>query len=158
MADFKVIETQEQLDALIGDRIARAEKKAQENAAKEYADYASLKEKVTAYEAQLADYGKQLTEAKEAAKGHSTEVADLQAKIKEYETASVKARIANEIGLPYELASRLNGDSEEAIRQDAETMAKFIAKPAAPMRSTEQPVGDSTEEAYRALANRLKRN
>lgn len=158
MADFKVIETQEQLDALIGDRIARAEKKAQENAAKEYADYASLKEKVTAYETQLADYGKKLADAQEAAKGHNTEVANLQAKIKEYETASVKARIANEVGLPYELAGRLAGDSEEAIRQDAETMAKFISKPAAPMRSTAQPVGDNIEEAYRALANSLNRN
>lgn len=158
MADFKVIETQEQLDALIGDRIARAEKKAQENAAKEYADYADLKKKVETYEAQLADYGKKLTEATETAKGHTAEVEELRAKIKNYETATVKARIAHEVGLPYELANRLTGDNEEAIRQDAETMAKFISKPAAPMRSTEQPIGDSKTEAYRALANSIGKN
>jgi len=156
MSEFKVIETQEQLDALIGDRIARAEKKAQENAAKEYADYAELKKKVTTYEAQLADYGKKLTEAQENAKGHTAEVDGLKAKIKEYETASVKARIAHEVGLPYELANRLTGDTEEAIRQDADILAKYYKQPAAPMRSTEQPVGDEKkEEAFRSLANSL---
>ena len=79
----------------------------------------------------------------------------LRAKIKDYETASVKARIAHETGLPYELANRLTGDTEEAIRQDAETMAKFIAKPAAPMRSTEEPIGDSKEQAYKELAQKI---
>ena len=155
MADFKVIETQEQLDALIGDRIARAEKKAAENAAKEYADYEELKKKVATYEAQLTDYGKKLRDAQEAAKSHTAEVAVLQAKIKQYETASVKARIAHEVGLPYELANRLTGEDEKAIRLDAETMAKYISKPAAPMRSTEQPVGNGKEEAFRGLANSL---
>lgn len=156
---FTVIETQEQLDAVIGDRIARAEKKAAENAAKEYADYEDLKKKVTTYEAQLADYGKQLTDAQELAKGHTAEVDGLKAKIKEYETASVKARIAHEVGLPYELANRLAGDTEEAIRLDAETMAKFVAhnRPAAPMKSTAEPVGDSKEQAYRSLAQQLEK-
>lgn len=152
---FTVIETQEQLDAVIGDRIARAEKKAQENAAKEYADYAQLKEKVATYEAQLTDYGKKLTEAAETAKSHTAEVETLRAKIKDYETASVKARIAHEAGLPYELANRLTGDTEEAIRQDAEIMAKFITKPTAPMRSTEEPIGDSKEQAYKELAQKF---
>lgn len=156
MADFKTIETQEQLDALIGDRIARAEKKAQEAAAKEFADYADLKKKAEAYEAQLADYGKKLAEAEEKAKGHNAEVAELTAKIKDYETATVKARIAHEMGLPYELAPRLAGDNEEAIRADAETMAKFISKPAAPLRSYEEPIGDSIEAAYKKLAASMK--
>ena len=39
MSDFKVIETQEQLDAVIKDRITRAEAKA----AEKYADYDDLK-------------------------------------------------------------------------------------------------------------------
>lgn len=152
---FTVIETQEQLDAIIGERVARAEHKAAQEAAKQYADYDELKKKLTDYETQIADYSKRYTALQEAQKSHADEVAALNARIKDYETSSVKLRIAHEKGLPYEFASRLTGETEEDIARDAEQMAKFVAKPVAPMRTTVTPVGDSTEQAYRQLARSI---
>lgn len=37
-------------------------------------------------------------------------------------------RIAHENGIPFELADKLSGSDEEAIKKDAETMAKFLKK------------------------------
>jgi hypothetical protein len=65
-------------------------------------------------------------------------------------------RIAHETGLPYELAERLSGTTEEDIRKDAETLAQFTSQaPATPSFSSEPPVGDSTNAAFIALAQSL---
>ncbi len=116
MADFTPIETQEQLDRIIGDRIRRAEAKAVEP----YADYDALKQQV----ASLTD---QISKQAETINGNQAVVDDLNAKIHQYETASVKTAVALELGIPYQMASRLTGDDEAAIRKDAEAMAKLIA-------------------------------
>ena len=155
MAEFTVIETQEQLDKIIGERIARAEKKAEEAAAKQYADYDDLKKKVSDYEAQITNYGKQLTDAQEALKT----VDDLKAQIKAHETASVKTRIAHEVGLPYELANRLSGETEEEIRKDAETLTQYTTKHVAPLASTEKPIeGNDLDAAYKKALEKLTHN
>ena len=128
MAEFTVIETQEQLDKIIGERIKRAEKQA----AEKYADYDDLKKQV----GQLTE---QTQKQAEVISGHKTTIDELNAKIHTYETDSVKTKVALEIGLPYQMASRLTGDDEKAIRADAESMAKLIGKtkPTAPMGSGE---------------------
>ena len=70
-------------------------------------------------------------------------------------SASVKTRIAHEFGIPYELASRLSGEDEDAIRKDAETLSQLIGQQvrhkAPPLRSTE-PLnleGDATKAALK---------
>lgn len=154
MADFKIIETQEELDKIIGERIARAEKKATEAVQSQYADYDDLKKQISAYEAQITDYGKQLTDAQEQLKT----VDELRAQIKTYETASVKTRIAHEVGLPFELANRLSGETEDEIRQDAETLTKFTAKSVAPLATTEKAIeGDKVTAAYKEALQKLNR-
>ena len=94
------------------------------------------------YEDKLKDTNAKLTEATNKAANHDKEIAERDAKIKNYETASVKARIAHETGIPYELAGRLSGESEEDIRKDAETLLSVIGntKPAAPL-ATSEPAG-----------------
>ena len=59
MPEFKIIETQEQLDAVIGERISRAEKKAAEKAIEKFADYDDVKTKNAEYEKTIA-YAKEL--------------------------------------------------------------------------------------------------
>lgn len=156
MSDFKVIESQEQLDAIIKDRIARAEK----NAAEKYADYDDLKAQLTDKDKQIADLGEQLKVQSEKVTSSDDAIKELQSKVHEYETASVKTRVAHEEGLPYELASKLSGADEDAIRADAKQMAKFISKPpAAPLGSSEpnQSESDPTKAAYRQMLNNINK-
>lgn len=151
MTDFKVIETQEQLDAVIKDRIARAEKKVADG----YADYEELKKAKADYEQQIADLTEQLKAKDEAITGNNDVVSQLQAKVKDYELASVRTRIAHEVGLPYELANKLAGDDEDTIRADAQNMVGFIKpKQVAPMGGAE-PV-DSGDPHKAAMQNLLK--
>ena len=114
--------------------------------------------------AELKDRDKQLGELKtqldETTKGkadYDKTIAELTGKVTNYETTSLKTRIAHEMGLPYELASRLTGDDENALREDAKTMAKLIpTKPAPPpLKSTEQTI-DGKDAAYKSLLNGLK--
>lgn len=133
MSEFKVIETQEQLDAIIGERIRRAESKA----AEKFADYDSLKTQNDELANQVAELTKQIKAKDETINGNKTIVDDLNAKIKDYETRSVKTRIAHEVGLPYQLADKLSGEDEESIRKDAEKLASFVKTPAAPIGGAE---------------------
>lgn len=155
MAEFTPITTQAEFDAVIGERLKRE----RETLTKKYGDYDDLKNKVADYEKQI---GQMTTAANEAAQkyaGYDKTLAELQAKVKGYETASVKTRIAHETGLPYELADRLSGDDEAAIRQDAEALSKLLgggqAHKAAPLRSTEKTSATGADAARKELLSSL---
>lgn len=152
MSEFKIIETQEQLDAVIGERVRRAEKKAEERAAEKYADYADLKGKADAYEKQIAKLGEQLKDGETKLAESVKQIEELTGKVTRYETDSVKTKIALETGLPYQLAEKLSGDDEETIRADAKRMAEFVAKPAAPMGALE-PDSSNEDPKDTALLN-----
>ena len=69
-----------------------------------------------------------------------------------------KSRVTT--GIPFELAERLSGDTEEEIRKDAETLAKFIGgkQPPAPLKSSEDTPSDSKIAALRAFTAKLANN
>ena len=157
MAEFTVIETQEQLDRVIGERIRRAEEKA----AEKYSDYESLKKRNADLMTQIAQLTEQINKQTETIKGHDKIVEDLNNKVHGYETASVKTKIALELGLPYQMASRLSGTNEEEIRADAETMIQLIGsqKPVAPLGSGEPQIsGNPSDAAWKKLASQITFN
>lgn len=119
MEEFKPITTQDEFDAVIGERLKRE----RETLAKKYGDYDDLKNKVADYEKQIGQMTRAAEDSAKKYAGYEKDLADLQAKVKGYETASVKTRIAHETGLPYELAERLRGEEEADIRKDAEALA-----------------------------------
>lgn len=140
MSDFTPIETQEQLNAVIGERISRAEEKA----AAKYSDYEDIKKQNADYVTQLTDLQAQLQAQSEKIEGHTAEVDALNAKVQAYESSSLKTRIALEAGLPYKMAERLTGDDEAAIKKDAEMMVKLMgAHNTVPLGS---PEGTITKE------------
>lgn len=152
MADFKIIETQEQLDAIIGDRLKRQV----ETLEKKYSDYLSpddFKSKTESLNAQIATLGNALEEAKKQPEELNKKITELTGQLKKYETDSVKNRIASEFGLPLEIANRLAGETEEDIRKDAESFKKYFAKPA-PLAKDSGATG--TDAAYRELLSTLK--
>lgn len=148
MSEFKVIETQEALDAIIKDRLDRQKKAVTDEIKKQYEGWISPEEAKKTTD-QIAALNGKLSDSEKT-------IADLTAKNSAYEISSVKMRIAHETGLPYELAERLSGTTEEDIRKDAETLAQFTSQaPATPSFSSEPPVGDSTNAAFIALAQSL---
>lgn len=151
--EFKAIETQEELDAIIKARLDRNTKTVTDEVKKSYEGYLSPDEAKKLAD-QVNTLTAQLTEK-------DTSIADLTAKNKAYETASVKARIAHEKGLPFELAERLSGETEEDIAADAESLAQFVSagRNPAPLYEPQGTYGtgskNSTESAYLSMFGEL---
>ena len=156
MSDFKPIMTQEEFDAVIGPRIKRE----RETVTKEMGvSLAEANQKIAAYEKQIADNGKMMDEANKKIAGHERTIAEHAAKIKDYESSSVKTRIAHETGLPYEMAARLSGETEEDIRKDAEGLAKVmkLGRQVPPLAEIDKaPAGSDTRAGLKKMLNSMK--
>ncbi len=163
---FEAITTQEQLDSIIGERLKReretVEKKLRESIEKEYlekyGDYEELKTKTDEYGRQIEGFNQTIKENSEKIAGYEKSSGEMQAKLKKYEMDSMKMKIAHEAGIPFELASRLSGEDEAAIRKDAESISKFISnkKTSAPLASTEPEKLDSKQIAMKSMLDNLK--
>ena len=148
MSEFKPIETQEALDAILKDRLDRQKKSVTDEIKKQYEGWISPEDAKKSADEIAALTGK-LSDSEKT-------IADLTAKNSAYEISSVKMKVAHETGLPYELAERLSGSTEDEIRKDAETLSQFTSQAqATPSFTSEPPVGNSTDAAYRALAQSL---
>lgn len=137
MAEFVPINTQEEFDAAVRSRLQREREK--------YADYDSIK----AENGTLKNQVSALTGEKEA----------LEKKVKGHETNSVKMRIAQELNIPASMAERLNGETEEDIRKDAEAMAAIFktAQGAAPLYNPNtQPPADTNDAAMAEMLHSLR--
>lgn len=88
----------------------------------------------------------------------TVQVADLTSRCQAYETDALKARIAHEVGIPFELAQRLTGTAEADIRKDAAALVQMLRPkaPPAPLRGDPDPVGG--QSAWRAFTNQLLNN
>lgn len=149
MAEFEAITTQEAFDNAIKARLDRNT----DTVKKQFEGYISPDD----FKTKTADLNGKITDLTGKLAEKDTAIADLTAKNKAYETSSVKMRIAHENGIPYELANKLSGDTEEAIKKDAETFAKFIGKKqTAPLGHTEYNHADDKNAAYKSLLAGLK--
>ena len=111
---------------------------------------------------ELATLQKQLDDANSTLESERTtlqeQIQTLEKESNTYKTNDMKLRIALENNIPYELANKLSGEDEESLRQDAQTLANYIAKPetVAPLKDVEPPVVDSETESYKNILNNLK--
>ena len=163
---FEAITTQEQLDSIIGERLKReretVEKKLRESIEKEYlekyGDYEELKTKTDEYGRQIEGFNQTIKDNSEKIAGYEKSSGEMQAKLKKYEMDSMKMKIAHETGIPFELASRLSGEDEAAIRKDAESISKFISKKktSAPLASADPEKLDSKQIAMKSMLDNLK--
>ena len=152
MAEFTPINTQEELDKVIASRLQRE----RDTVSKQFqAQIDEQNQKVKGYETQVTDLTKQI----ETLNGQVKEIGDLKSKVKAYETNSVKMRIAREIGLPYELADRLSGEDEKAIREDAESLGKLFKAQSvtAPLYKPESSQGGGNDEALKNLLAEIRK-
>ena len=107
---FTPITTQAELDAKISDAVAAA---VAENE-KKYEGYSSPED--------VAALTKERDDSKNAADA-------LSAENKSYKLSAMKMKAANEKGIPFELAEKLSGETEEEINRDAESFAKYFNAP-----------------------------
>lgn len=151
MSDFTSITTQEELDAIVKARLAREKEK--------YADYDQLKTRVSDLEKENGVLKSAAEASKTSAADYDKQIADLKKQVAGYETASLRTRIALQNGLPIDLADRLVGDNEEAIKADAERLAGFMKRtePIAPMKSNE-PTLPTDEDDKRAIYRDMVQN
>lgn len=150
---FKAITTQEDFDKAIQERLKREK----ETLEKKYADYEEIKSKNQTLETEVGSLKTALSEANKKTEGHDKNVAALNAKIVGYETANMKTKIALQHGIPYDLASRLVGEDEKSITEDAKKLAELVKQkePVPPLKSTESAVDDK-DAPYKALLSNIK--
>ena len=89
---------------------------------------------------------------------HAKTIEELQSRIKGHETAALRQRIAREKGLPFELASRLTGETEQDIQKDADTMAELLksVKGPAPLANPEPDAAGSKHAGMLSMLNDLR--
>ena len=141
--EFKIIETQEQLDAVIKGRLEREREKSN-------GQLAELQEKLDKQTAetqkQISELTKALNEAKEEKNGFNKLIEEKDAAIKNYELHSVKTRIAHEMGLSYDAVDFLQGSTEEEIQKSAESLKDLVGTKTAPL-AAEAPIPGNDKDA-----------
>lgn len=159
-AEFEPITTKEALDAAIAAAI-KAEHEAEKT---KYGGTAAELAK------QLSTAQKDANEKKKIYDQQNETLQGLQKQVKGYESRQLKEKIAREAGLPYELAGRLSGDDEAALKTDAESLVKLLGKGkgagVSPLANSEPAaVGssgssntDGKAAAWRSLAKQLSNN
>lgn len=148
--EFKPIETQEELDKIITNRLKRE----RESTEKRFEGWISPED----HQKGVEEANKAFDDYKKAHENDEQTIADLTAKNKAYETASIKSRIAHEVGLSYEWIDRINGEDEESIRSDAESIKKLLGsgKTPLPTKSTEGAVPDAHTLALKSVLSGIK--
>lgn len=82
---------------------------------------------------------------------------ELKKQVETYKLKDLKTTIAIKANIPLELASRLNGETEEEIKADAEKLVELIPKnKPLPLKPTEPPVDDKDAELKKMLGNLTK--
>ncbi|MBQ9031859.1 MAG: DUF4355 domain-containing protein [Parasporobacterium sp.] len=152
--EFTPINTQEEFDSAIKDRLARQETKIRG----EYADYDALKKQSQSWETEKQSYEKTIADNKTAYEDLNTKYTEATGKIAQYETDALKTKVAIESGLPVAMFSYLKGTTEEEIRRSAEELGKFTkGGQAAPLADPEgDPPKDSKNAAMRKMLREMK--
>lgn len=126
---FKVIETQEELDGIIKERLER--ERAKYNGFMSAEDVQKMKD---TYEASVkADNEKYSALEKEKE--------DLMAKVKGYEVGTLKTKVALANGLPIGVTDYLKGETEEELTESAKALSSMFATPKADPKPTPKEEG-----------------
>ena len=139
--------TQAEMDAIIGDRLARERAK--------YADYEDMKAKAQKYDAQEEASKTDLQKAQEQAEQYKSQLSALQ---NEISARNARDKVSAETGVP---ASLLTGDTEEACKQQADAILQWRGEqpkyPSGAGVGGEPPAGSggSTRDQFADWANAM---
>ena len=120
-------------------------------------DYEELKSAKATLEQQLKDLQNTLSTKEAEFSSYESNLGELQKKVETYKLKDLKTNIANQAGIPLDLAGRLSGETEEEIKADAEKLAGFVnKKQPLPLKPTEPAKVDEKEQAYSKILENLK--
>ena len=158
MAEFKAINTQEEFDERIKERIERAEKKAAETF-KGWISPDDVEALKKAHKGELEKLNAAHADELKKYEGYDEKFATQANEIKELKTAALKTKIATEKKLPIDAVEFLQGEDEETITANAEKLVKLSGSHSVGYtRNTETPQGDSKEQQWRELSRSLAKN
>ena len=156
MGEFKTIETQEEFDKIIQKRLEQKEREVSER----FKDYLSPEEVAklkSEFDGKIKAANDSLKAERDKSIEHSKVVSELENRAKSAETKWLKGKVAMEKGIPFELADRMIGETEEELLKDAESVSSLLAPKSAPPMRTNEPQGTNPNNAnaYAALLANL---
>ena len=155
MADFKIINTQEEFDNAIKDRLSRAEQKIRDEF-KGWTSPEDLKKITDQHAADLTKLNDSHAEELKKYAGYDEKFTQQATRIHELEVGALKTRIANEKKLPWDAVEFLQGDDEKAITESADRLSKLAgaSHQIGITRNTEDASG-AKDQVWRELASAL---
>ena len=125
--EFTPIETQEQFDAMVKERVERAKKSTAKEFETQLKDLEGIKEQLTSKDSEIEALKAKITDFEGAKKANEESFNSMQKELSELKLKALKTNVAIEAGLPADLADRLTGEDEETLKADAEKLAKKIS-------------------------------
>lgn len=156
MSEFKAITTQEEFEMRLKERLEQKER----NVLKKFEGYTSPEDLETIksdYQSKIDTLNQSISDKDSQ---YSSEIEGYIQKIADYETDSVKTRVAIDMGIPLKLKGRLKGTTEDEIRADAELLSGLYS-PAPPLASSEHTMTAEDEKklklenGYKEMAKKL---
>lgn len=146
--EFKAITTQAEFDGAIRNRLARE--------AKKYEGYEDFKAKAAKYEELEAQQGSDIEKLTRRAEKAERERDEFKAKVSKSERLEMVRDIADELGLPKKLVSRVQGDDEEAIRADIADLLDGLPAPSTDAGPDEQDASNKGRPPTRTPKTKMK--
>lgn len=148
--DFKVIETQEQLDSIIKGRVDREKKN--------YTDKInSLEEENKKLQKDLENLNLELSKKQTEIEEINTKSSEKDKEIENFKLEQMRFDTAFEYGIPRSFASRLKGNTKEELVEDAKSVSETFKKltPDPPVRSTEPSTVSGLDAGYASMAENI---
>lgn len=150
MSEEKIF-TQDEFNDKLGEVLAKKTKKFDDELAKKQTEIDGLNQQINELKTTYASYDED--------KAKSTqEIDELKAKIKGYETASVKRKIADELGLDSKALEFISGETEEEMKTSAEKLKALTGSTPPPLAQTDKTEVNKVDAAFMELNNKLKGN
>lgn len=148
--EFKVIESQEQLDSIIKGRLDRNDEKHESEKKELRSEIQSLKEQVS----NLTDASDQ-KEAK--IEELNSQLSDRDNELEDFRVKEMRNDLAYEHGIPRNFSDRLKGSTREEIEADAKDMAETFRnmRPDPPTKDNEPIVYQGLDASYANMADNL---
>lgn len=164
MSEFTpiTINSQDELNAMFGERVERAKRIAVDEYKKEHGEFEAerdaLNEKIGNYEAELNKLSNSITETNDTLRAKETEIERLNGELSKYVTDTEKTRIAREVGLDIEIANTLTFTDAESFRNTAQIIAEKMAQTTINTIPSKVPTDDlagNNANSYRELLKNL---
>ena len=145
MSEFKPIETQEEFDNMIKDRLTRERAK--------FADYDDIKSQLADANSKIADFEKTIEKNQKAYDDLLAASNEKDTKIAGYEADALRTSVVINKKLPFELRKYLQGSTEEELHASADELLKFQTPQQVPPLGDPEPKipKDSKQKAMRDM-------